>query len=169
MSEWNRLSPTATGNAHNLCSKRWSHSISQQLWKIPKETQTPPWNVVVTSPKAPTDGPSTESNIVILSLRLLLNNHSALMRCRTRTEARYILKAEISIYLLNFERRTRDFIYIFSFVFSVLLHLHSSSLLFKISGEPRRTGFDNDDWPSMWGFKRPSSRRRSFLSFSVRD
>lgn len=38
----------------------------------------------------------------------------------------------------------------FLFVFSVLLTHCWSTLLFIISGEPRRTGLDNDDWPSMW-------------------
>lgn len=81
----------------------------------------------------------------------LLNNHFALMRRGKRTEARHVLKAAIYIHLLNFQRHTQTF---FAFVFSLLMPVHQPVffyfIFFIISGETRRTGFDNDDWPSMW-------------------
>ena len=103
----------------------------------------------------------------------LLNNHFALMRRGKRTEARHVLKAAIYIHLLNFQRHTQTF---FAFVFSLLMPVHHFFFFFFfsliISGETRRTGFDNDEWPSMWVsssqvFIDNSSPLSLFLSLSL--
>lgn len=120
------------GSAHN--SKRLSHSIPKQLRRTQKETQA------VTPPKATTAGPSAESNIVILSHSVRFKIIILLCCDRKRTEARYFESSNLYP-SLNFERHTETFL---NFCFPCS-DPPSSTLLFIISGEHRRTGFDNDD------------------------
>lgn len=70
---------------------------------------------------------------------MLLNNNFALIQ----------LEAGIYSPFCTFEGMLRFFILVLILLF-VLLHLHLSTFPFIIPDEPRKTGFDNNDWPSMW-------------------